>query len=152
MDDDDAFENDIVLDSYADRRKGRGITDKGFQSRFNKLLKKDKILLYLPIKGPNTKVEEWEKFYLSTRKGRTDNERKTKLKRHAFYQFLKKEPKNEQSNLYYYAIPKGFTQTDKINEEANFSYMIGTGGTLYNFRTEQKLSKKVGLCTLSKQT
>ncbi len=42
--------------------------------------------------------------------------------------------------------------TDKINEEANFSYMIGTGGTLYNFRTEQKLSKKVGLCTLSKQT
>lgn len=149
--DNDAFEDEIILDSYADRRKGRGVVEKGFQSRFNKLPKKDKILLYLPIKGANTRPEEWEQFYLSTRSDRTDNERNTKLQRHAFYQFLKKEPNNSESDLYYYAIPKGFTQTDKINEEANYSYMIGKGGTLFNFRTEQKLSKKVGLCTLRRQ-
>lgn len=145
-------EEDIFLDSYADKIKGRSVAVRGFQSRFKRLPKKDKIYLFLPINGPRTKVDEWEKFYRENRSGRTANERGTRLDKFAFYQFLKKEPRNANSELYYYALPKGFTQTDLVNAETDYDYMIGKGYVLWDFRPEQKLSRKVGLCTLRKRT
>lgn len=144
-------EEEIFLESYADRKKGRNVAERGFQSRFKKLPKKDKILLYLPINGPNTKVDEWKKFYQDNRSGRTPNERGTRVDKFAFYHFLKKEPRNSSSTLYYYALPKGFTQSYLVNAETDYSYMIGEGQVIWEFRSEQKLSKKVGLCTLRKR-
>ena len=151
MQDEREEEEEIFLDSYVDRRKGRNVAERGFQSRFKKLPKKDKIRLYLPINGPNTKVEEWEKFYRDNRSGRTANERGTKIDTFAFYHFLKREPRNPSSTLYYYALPKGFTQSYLINAETDYSYMIGAGQSIWDFRPEQKLSKKVGLCSLRKR-
>ena len=145
-------EEEIFLDSYADKKKGRSVAVRGFQSRFKKARKGQKKLLYLPINGQNTKVEEWEKFYRENRSGRTANERGTRIDKFAFYQFLKKEPRNANSELYYYALPKGFTQTDLVNAETDYSYMIGKGYVLWDFRPEQKLSRKVGLCTLRKRS
>ena len=151
MQDDREEEEEIFLDSYADRRKGRNVAERGFQSRFKKAKKDQKELLYLPINGPNTKVEDWEKFYRDNRSGRTANERGTRVDKFAYYQFLKKEPRNPNSTLYYYALPKGFTQSYLVNAETDYSYMIGKGYIIWDFRGEQKLSKKVGLCTLRKR-
>jgi len=142
-------EEEIHIESYADRRKGRNVADKGFQSRFKKTAKK--LYLYLPINGPNTKPEDWKQFYRENRTGRTANERGTRVNTFAFYQFLKKRPADDSSNLYYYALPKGFTQSYLVNAETDYSYMIGTGYTIWDFRTEQKVSAKVGLCTLRKR-
>ena len=54
------LEEEIFIDSYADRKKGRNVAERGFQWRFKKLAKKNKILLYLPINGSQTKIEDWE--------------------------------------------------------------------------------------------
>jgi len=144
--------DEIHIESYADRKKGRNVAERGFQSRFKALAKKDKIKLYLPLNGPRTKVQDWEKFYRENRTARTANERGTKINQYALYHFLKKRPNDDKSDVYYYAIPKGFTQTDLVNAEADYSYMIGKSFTIYDFRAEQRLSRKVGLCTLKKRT
>ena len=128
------------------------IAEKGFRSLFKAQAKKNKIILYLPLNGPSTKPQDWEKFYRDNRTGRTANERGSKIKSFAFYHFLKKRPKDASSDVYYYAIPKGFTQTDLVNAEADYSYMIGKSLTIYDFRAEQRLSRKVGLCTLKKRS
>ena len=144
-------EEEIFIDSYADRRKGRSVVVRGFQSFFKKAKKDKKMQLYLPINGPQTSPDEWARFYRENRSGRTANERGTRIDKCAFYQFLKKEPRNPSSELYYYALPKGFTQTDLVNAETDYNYMIGTGSVLWDFRPEQKLSRKVGLCSLRKR-
>ena len=145
------LEEEIFINSYADRKKGRNVAERGFQWRFKKLAKKNKILLYLPINGSQTKIEDWEKFYRDNRTGRTANERGTRIDKFAFYHFLKKRPTDASSDVYYYAIPKGFTQSYLVNAETDYSYMIGAGLTIWDFRGEQKLSRKVGLCTLRKR-
>jgi hypothetical protein len=145
-------DNEVHIESYADRIKGRDIAEKGFRSLFKAQAKKDKIRLYLPLNGPSTKPQDWEKFYRDNRTGRTANERGSKIDSFALYHFLKKRPKDASSDVYYYAIPKGFTQTDLVNAEADYSYMIGKSLTIYDFRAEQRLSRKVGLCTLKRRS
>ena len=140
------MEEVIELQSYVDRKVGEGIQIKGFQGRFKKI--KHKIICYLPIHGIKTTKEDWEQFYRDNRAERTAGERGTKVSIYAYYHFLKKEPSNKNSSLYYYAIPKGFTQTDHMNLEADFNTMIRKDGTVLQFRVEQKITKKVGLCTL----
>ena len=55
--------------------------------------------------------------------------------------------------MYYYAIPKGFTQSDLVNAESDYSFLLARdSNTIYNFQVETKLSKKVGLCTLKERT
>jgi len=141
-------EEQIHITGYVDRVLGEGIRQKGFHTLFKSLKKTEKIICYLPINGTKTTTDAWEDFYRRNRSGRTAGERGTKLNLYAYYQFLKKEPLQKGSYLYYYAIPKGFTQTDLLNAESDYSIMIGKGGTLYSFQVESKLSKKVGLCTL----
>ena len=145
---DDGFT--IIIDGYSDRTVGQGVKARGFQSYFKKIRKKRRILCYLPINGLLTKDAEWGAFYSQNRAGRTAGERGTKMSVYSYYQFVKKEPNNPSSFTYYYSIPKGFTQTDMINAECDYSLLIGKGGNLiYNFKVENKLSKKVGLCTLT---
>lgn len=139
----------IELQGYADQKVGLGVKKQGFQSRFKALKPKQKIFCYLPIQGENTTKEEWEAFYLRNRSGRSTGERNTKVNVYGYYHFLKKEPNNEASNLYYYSIPKGFTQTDLMNVEADYSIMISTKRKRYRFRIESRISKKVGLCSLT---
>ena len=143
-------EDNIEIHGYTDQRMGVGIKRQGFQSRFKALKKTERILCYLPIKGKKTTKEEWEAFYLRNRSGRNIGERGTKVKLYGYYQFLKKEPKNKNSKLYYYSIPRGFTQTDLMNVEADYSTMISITNNTYRFRVESRISKKVGLCILER--
>ena len=143
----------IQINAYNDKAVGEGVKIKGFQSYFKKIRKKDRILCYLPINGYSTKTESWETFYNTNRAGRTDGERGTKVSMYGYYQFVKKEPNNKSDNMYYYAIPKGFTQTDMVNAESDYSFLLSKdNNTIYNFQVETKLSKKVGLCTLKEKT
>ena len=138
----------IHLEGYADQRVGTGIKRRGFQSRFKALKKGDKIYCHLPIKGPKTTKEEWAQFYKERQSGRGKS---GKISMHAFYHFLKKEPSNENNDYYYYAIPKGFTQTDLITLETDYDEMLGHRGEVYEFRVESRISKKVGLCILKRK-
>ena len=140
----------IDIQGYADQRMGVGVKRRGFQSRFKALKKTEQILCYLPINGNNTTKEEWETFYIRNRSGRNIGERGTKVKLYGYYQFLKKEPRNPKSTLYYYSIPRGFTQTDLMNIESDYSTMISITKQSYRFRVESRISKKVGLCTLER--
>jgi len=139
----------IQLEGYADQRVGTGIKRKGFQSRFKALKKQDKIICHLPIKGTKTTKEEWAQFY---KEGQSGRGKSGKINIHAFYHFLKTQPTNKNDNLYYYAIPKGFTQTDLVALETDYEEMIGQKGEIYEFRVESRVSKKVGLCTLRRKT
>jgi hypothetical protein len=144
--------NIIRIDAYNDRAVGEGIRIRGFQSYFKKIRKKEKVLCYLPINGYSTTGQAWENFYNQNRAARTDGERGTRLTIYAYYQFVKKEPNNKSDNIYYYAIPKGFTQSDLVNAENDFSFLIARdNNTVYNFQVQTKLSKKVGLCTLTER-
>ncbi len=144
--------NIIQIEAYNDRAVGEGIRIGGFQSYFKKIRKKEKVLCYLPINGYGTTAQAWENFYSKNRAGRTDGERGTRLTIYAYYQFVKKEPNNKSDNIYYYAIPKGFTQSDLVNAENDYSFLIARDNNIvYNFRVETKLSKKVGLCTLTER-
>jgi hypothetical protein len=143
-----AMSDYIEIRAYNDRRMGDGVKDKGFQSLFKALPKQKKILCYLPIKGPRTKKEDWEQFYREQRTQRTAGERGTKLSINAYYQFLKREPQNDSDNMYFYAIPRGFTQTFLMNAESDYSTMIGQDGTKYEFSIDGKVSIKVGLARL----
>ena len=112
MDEDETDEGfTIIIDGYSDRTVGQGVKVRGFQSYFKKVRKKRRIMCYLPINGLLTKDAEWGAFYSQNRAGRTAGERGTKISVYSYYQFLKKEPNNPSSFLYYYSIPKGFTQT-----------------------------------------
>ena len=141
----------ILLDSYADKRKGQNVVQKGFQSYFKGIATKERLYLYLPINGSKTSIKEWVKFYKDDRAERTAKEKGFGNTKNMFYHFVKKEPRNPANDDYYYAIPKGFTQSDLLNKESDYSYMVGKGFVLWEFRSEQKLSLKVGLCTLGKK-
>jgi len=146
---DNMDEEEIIhLEGYADQRVGTGIKRRGFQSRFKALKKQDKIICHLPIKGTKTTKEEWAQFYKERQSGRGKS---GKIRMHAFYHFLKKEPTRRNSDFYYYAIPKGFTQTDLITLETDYDEMLGHRGEVYEFRVESRVSKKVGLCILRRK-
>eukprot|EP00945_MAST-04E_sp_MAST-4E-sp1_P003703 g3703.t1 len=132
---DEGLPDVILLDSYADKRNGQNVVQKGFQSYFKRIATKERLYLYLPINGSKTSVKEWVKFYKDNRAERTAKEKGFGNTKNMFYHFVKKEPRNPANDDYYYAIPKGFTQSDLLNKESDYSYMVAWGcGSVRNRR------------------